>query len=736
MKKLSFITKIALLFFLTLLTACKMDKKDKPHRLYLAHSFMWATASEDDTYEDAIEEYENFSPLYDMSTKNIQHIFADDGNYGLSGHYLWIRADFSLPDYLKHQSLGLSIPYLRMADKTYVNGNFVGSMGKFPPNEYSALYSAHNYVIPEGILNQEGNNTILIKVWSHGQSGISKKTFISTVADARTYSELITFFCTRIYFYFQGGLFLTVLLFSMMSVAFGRQQSYRFFALVNLTTMSFMTAFFSPELALNQALNLSYFWFMKISLSASLVATFYLLSHFIAEFVNFKQTRKILSIRLILFLTSEIIILSTRNYDQLMRITIPMIFFILAHISFGIFFWIKTITQKENRKEAVILIQGFFPVLFGIIVDITVRKIFPDSVFPFFTLFSWQGTIIYFIIILSKRAFKIYNENISKTTELKYLNENLEEKVSERTHELQDANYELSVLNARLEKEKFRSELELEMASIVQRKFFPQPIKHFKGWDIAICYEPLAKVSGDLYDYYNFNDILNGISIFDVSGHGISASLITMLSKNIISHAFQRGYRNKENIEHMLNRINNSIITEKGEIDNYLTGLLCRFSEFDEKDICTVELGNAGHPYPLHYDATENAIKEIKQDENRQHYGAIGMRGLDVSFPEIKFTMGKDDFFVCYTDGLTESSNSQEEQFGLKRVMQIVSENHDKSPETILKILTDKLQEFIGDQPIEDDITIMILKRTDSSISQELELEPEELDFEVLEEIK
>ena len=88
MKKLSLVTKITFLFFLALLTSCKMDKKDKPHRLYLAHSFMWATATADDTYEDAIEEYENFSPLYDMTTKNIQHIFADDGNFGLSGHYL------------------------------------------------------------------------------------------------------------------------------------------------------------------------------------------------------------------------------------------------------------------------------------------------------------------------------------------------------------------------------------------------------------------------------------------------------------------------------------------------------------------------------------------------------------------------------------------------------------------------------------------------------------------------
>ena len=75
----------------------------------------------------------------------------------------------------------------------------------------------------------------------------------------------------------------------------------------------------------------------------------------------------------------------------------------------------------------------------------------------------------------------MYKENNVKTIELKDLNENLEKKVNERTHELKDANYELSILNARLEKEKFRSELELEMASIVQRKFFPQPIKHFKG---------------------------------------------------------------------------------------------------------------------------------------------------------------------------------------------------------------------------------------------------------------
>lgn len=729
MKKLIFVIKSLLLLSIILCSsACSKSSKAESYRFYLAPYFTWCETDESSTYDDVINLKENFKPLRDMSTKNIQNLFKSDGQYGLFGHYIWIRVDFKIPEELKNKTLGLNIPYLRMAEKSYLNGFFIGQKGGFPPNESSALYSAHFHVLSQSILNEEGNNTLLIKVWSHGQSGISQNTFIGEVEDANISARLTTFFNCYIYAIFQGGLLISVIFFMFMAIGFGNNPSYRFFALINLSTFIFLLPFSADIIPWQKFIHIQYFTFMKFTLCMALEANFYLLSFFIAEFLEFPQPKQIKGLRLLLFLISEIVILSTKNYDQLMNITIPMIMMILVHISFGVIFWIISLIKKYNIHNSIVTIECFIPVLLGIVIDIVIRRMYPTVVFPFFTLILWQGTIIIFIFIMARRTLKLFRSNISQAKELKILNENLDEEVRKRTHELEDANYELSVLNERLEKEKFRSDMDLEMASVIQRKFFPQPNKIFKGWQIAILYEPLAKVSGDLYDYYNFNEYLNGLSLFDVSGHGISASLITMLSKNIISHTFQKGYRKSESVEKMLYKINNQIIREKGNIDNYLTGILCRFGDFEKDDSCSVEMGNAGHPYPLLFSKKDALVKEITKEEGQIHYGAIGMRGMDVSYPETKFKIQVGDILVFYTDGITESSNKESEQFGLKRVKNIIAANSEKSPNEILNILTWELAQFTDGKPLEDDITIIILKRTDSSLKIEQNYEEEDED--------
>lgn len=719
--KLLFLTSILFFCF----ASCKDTKVDGP-RLYLAPYFTWCETDEASTCQDVINQKDQFKPLRDMSTKNIQNLFKDDGQKGLKGHYLWIRIDFEIPENLKNRSLGLNIPYLRMAEKTYLNGNFIGEKGSFPPHERSALYSAHYHALPEGLLNQEGNNVLLIKVWSHGQSGISQNTFIGETKDAVSSAGLTSFFNCYIYAIFQGGLLISVIFFMFMAIGFGNNPAYRFFALINLSTFVFLLPFSADIVPWQKYIHIQYFTFMKITLCMGLEANFYLLSFFIAEFLEFPQPKQIKGIRLLLFVTSEIIILATKNYDALMNISIMMIIMIFIHISFGVAFWIISLIKKYNIHNSIVTIECFIPVLLGIVIDVVIRRMYPTVVFPFFTLILWQGTIIIFIFIMARRTLKLFRSNISQAKELKILNENLDEEVRKRTHELEDANYELSVLNERLEKEKFRSDMDLEMASVIQRKFFPQPNKIFKGWQIAILYEPLAKVSGDLYDYYNFNEYLNGLSLFDVSGHGISASLITMLSKNIISHTFQKGYRKSESVEKMLYKINNQIIREKGNIDNYLTGILCRFGNFEKDDSCSVEMGNAGHPYPLLFSKKDALVKEITKEEGQIHYGAIGMRGMDVSYPETKFKIQVGDILVFYTDGITESSNKESEQFGLKRVKNIIAANSEKSPNEILNILTWELAQFTDGKPLEDDITIIILKRTDSSLKIEQNYEEED----------
>ena len=74
--------------------------------------------------------------------------------------------------------------------------------------------------------------------------------------------------------------------------------------------------------------------------------------------------------------------------------------------------------------------------------------------------------------------------------------------------------------------------------------------------------KPLAGVSGDLYDIFYTGNHLNGLGIFDVSGHGISSGLVTMLVKNIIEQEFHDG--SNEKLEDVMYIINDRLIEEKG----------------------------------------------------------------------------------------------------------------------------------------------------------------------------
>ena len=102
------------------------------------------------------------------------------------------------------------------------------------------------------------------------------------------------------------------------------------------------------------------------------------------------------------------------------------------------------------------------------------------------------------------------------------------------------------------------------------------------------------------------------------------------------------------------------------------------------------------------------------------------MKGMDVSYPEMKTTLQVGDILVFYTDGVTESSNKENKQFGIERVKSIISANCEKSPNEILNILTWELAQFTDGKPLEDDISVILLKRVKSSIDFENEIENED----------
>jgi len=377
-----------------------------------------------------------------------------------------------------------------------------------------------------------------------------------------------------------------------------------------------------------------------------------------------------------------------------------IIVFGLIQFGFCIPRLVLSLVAKETRRNSIYLIIGFSPVLVGIVLDLFFKVIGLNMNLPFFTIYGWQVTLWIFLGSLLLRFGSMYMHNTELNTKLSEFSNHLEDVVALRTRELSEANYVLSK--------------GLETVAHVQKNFLPAKNKSFRGWDLAISYNALDNnVSGDLYDYYFSEGVLDGMGIFDVSGHGIPAGLMTILAKSIISQHFINGMNQDESISNVLKDINKSYIKEKVNVENYITGLLFRFSEFNKKDICSVEFANAGHPYPLLYSAEEDVVLELKQEGQKQ-YGILGVEGLDVSFPPINFRAAQNDIIVCYTDGLTDCLNHKGEEFGKERIIKIIKEYHKESAIMIMNRIMDKFSDFIGNGKITDDITLMVLKRVNS----------------------
>nr|MCR5698516.1 serine/threonine-protein phosphatase [Treponemataceae bacterium] len=244
---------------------------------------------------------------------------------------------------------------------------------------------------------------------------------------------------------------------------------------------------------------------------------------------------------------------------------------------------------------------------------------------------------------------------------------------------------------------------DMALAVNVQRAFYPHTAPEVKGWQVAYIFNPMAGVSGDLYDFFCEDDMLKGCCLFDVSGHGIASGLVTMLSKTIIAREFEKG-EGMPLAKVMLN-INDAIGHDKGDIENYLTGILLRIQ--DNK----VEYVNGGHPALLCRSGSSGRVFQAKVNDESSEGTLVGIRELPASFTGINFNMKSGDSLMIYTDCLYESRNEAGDEFGAERVAEIFSHVGNGSAQDQLSKLIRQFRDFTGNVPLNDDLTIIILKK-------------------------
>lgn len=609
--------------------------------------------------------------------------------------YLWLKSSFIIPENLENEDLSVFLGIIKIADKCYINGKYLGTFGSFPPNTFSSGEVASTYVLPREFLNFGGQENILeIQIWIDIQGKMISSPFISTTDDVNQQTIKTNFVeskGTLIASFFMIAVAAVYFFLYLLrpnekaNISFSRLNFFSFFYLFSLTINEF------PRIV--PVTTDTYLWYLKIFSGIAGIITGYFAVSFIIDYLGARDLprQKIHRLSITLIPCVALCLPDTiHDFYWVLGFSYTML---AIHICYAI--KVIIIEIKKHNRKIVSLLLGFSPVLVSLLIEVILIA-FGIPLIKLIVVLGWQATIMVFLGILFVGFTKMSNE-------VEFLNNNLEKIVKDRTNELQATNTLLEDTNTHLEFEKRRSQRELDLAAFVQQSFYKKNLPDFKDWEVGYYFKPLSGVSGDLYDFFVENGKLDGFGIFDVSGHGIASGLVTMLVKNIIHQEFYTG--TELPLTDVMDIINNRVTEEKGSIENYLTGILSRILSPSK-----IEIVNAGHPLPVLYKKSTKSAKLLESD-NPNACGVIGIPDLPIDYDSKVLTLKHNDSLLLYTDGIIEAKDNSDEEFGTSRLLKSFEKYQDLSiNEQINNILND-IKAFLRTDTINDDITILIIRK-------------------------
>jgi len=251
-----------------------------------------------------------------------------------------------------------------------------------------------------------------------------------------------------------------------------------------------------------------------------------------------------------------------------------------------------------------------------------------------------------------------------------------------------------------IEKNKF--DLDMELAGDVQGLLLPKKFPMSGRVEFAAVYTAAQKVGGDLYDVFRLSEHKIGVAIADVSGKGISASILMAICQTNFRHFAKKNLSPAEVL-----RAVNAEMESSMRKDMFIT-MLYAILDLDKS---TITFARAGHELPLFYYSRGDCSPITK------FIGSPGM-ALGMVPPEIfdhtladettDFASG--DALILYTDGITESVNSLGEEFSGERLACELAVSGKGSASVILEKIVGNLNAFSSDEGQSDDLTLLAIK--------------------------
>jgi serine phosphatase RsbU (regulator of sigma subunit) len=250
--------------------------------------------------------------------------------------------------------------------------------------------------------------------------------------------------------------------------------------------------------------------------------------------------------------------------------------------------------------------------------------------------------------------------------------------------------------------ERQRIEEDLAVGRQIQLSLLPKSLPTIPGWEFAVYYEAAHQVGGDFYDLFELPNLEDHIGLFigDVSGKGVPAAMFMAMCRTMIRSAVLSG----RNPSQALIRAN-ELIQKDSQADLFVSAINASLNTRTGH----LTYANAGHNRPILLRVNDGKVFDLAAR------GIILGEFDSIELEEEEVELLPGDIFVCYTDGVTDAIDAQNQPFSEQRLSEVISSHPEATAEEMLSAILDELRRFTGDTSQTDDLTLLVIRRQPES---------------------
>lgn len=240
---------------------------------------------------------------------------------------------------------------------------------------------------------------------------------------------------------------------------------------------------------------------------------------------------------------------------------------------------------------------------------------------------------------------------------------------------------------------------DFENAGRVQRRLIPGPIPEHPKVELGVLNLSYSDVGGDVITFPLISDNHLSFLIGDVSGHGLSAGLFTILVKHLADFYMPAEFAHPEEAlieldQHM-----------KGLIPSGFVAVMVGTLDLSNDEYASLTIANAAQPPLLWYRESTNSVEVVTcPSEN-----VVGL-GICENIQVTKFTVDPGDCLLLMTDGVVECRNAAGTELGANGLIEVFQKNVDLPVDQIVDNIEAFLKEYCGDDYPQDDTTLLAVR--------------------------